>query len=160
MAPTITIQGTIIDFPDSAQSPNWADPIIQFAQAVEAALETVAGPFDIAPQLYLMVSNVNTDVSLTNLSFPTSNVRGARITYTVFRTTTTNTVAEEGNIDIVYNPDGPTGNKWEISREKTGDALVTFSITDTGQVQFSSTVLAGLNHQGNIGYTAKALLQS
>lgn len=158
--PIINIQGTIIEFPDSAQSPNWADPVIQFAEAVAAALASVAGPFDVSPQIYLMVSNVNTNVALPNLAFPTSNVRGARITYTVFRTTSTNTVAEEGNIDIVYNPDGPFGNKWEISREKTGDALVTFSITDTGIVQFTSALLPGLNHQGNIGYTAKALLQS
>ena len=157
--PQINIQGTIIDFPDSAQSPNWAAPVIQFALAVEAALATVVGPFDIAPQVYTMTSNVNTNVSLPGLAFPTSDVRGATIDYTVFRTTNTNVAYEKGTLEIVYNPQGPVNNKWEISREFTGDGLITFSILDTGQVQFTSASLAGTNHQGVISYLAKAILQ-
>lgn len=158
--PQINIQGTIIDFPSSAQSPNWADPIVQFAQAVEKALASVAGPFDVPPQIFVMTSNANTNVSLPSLAFPTSNVQGAFIEYTVFRTTTTTKVAEFGTIEIVYNPDNPIGNKWEIAREFTGDGNVTFSITDTGQVQFSSTLIGGASHSGTIGYLAKALLNS
>lgn len=157
--PTINIQGTIINFPESAQSPNWADPIIQFAEAVAAALQSVAGPFDVPPQIFVMTSNANTDVSLPSLAFPTSDVRGATIMYTVFRTTTTDTAYEEGHIEVVYNPDNPIGNKWDISREYTGDGKITFSITDNGQVQFTSALLPGLNHVGSIGYTAKSLLQ-
>lgn len=158
--PSINIQGTIIDFPDSAQSPNWADPIIQFALAVQQALSSVAGPFDVPPQIFVMTSNANTNVALPSLSFPTSNVQGALIEYTVFRTTSTSTAAEFGTIEISYNPAGPVGNKWDISREYTGNGQVTFSITDNGQMQFSSALLPGVNHQGKIGYLAKALLNS
>lgn len=106
-----------------------------------------------------MTSNANTNVSLPSLAFPTSNVRGATISYTVYRHTTTTTVAEDGTLVIVYNPNGPLGNKWEISNEHTGQGQVTFTITDQGQIQFTSVLLSGINHTGFIGYTAKALLQ-
>lgn len=158
--PQITISGQVIDFPDVAQSPVWAEAIIQFAEAVESALSSVAGAFDVAPQLYTMVSNANTNVALPSLSFPTSQVQGALITYSVYRTTNSTKVSEFGTLEITYNPDGPINNKWEIAREFTGNAQVTFTVTDTGQVEFSSTALTGSSHSGLIGYTAKALLNA
>src|SRR5271166_6383234 len=141
--PVINIQGTIINFPDSAQSPNWAEPIIQFAEAVAQALATVTGPYDVPPQIYTMISNVNTNIALPSLTFPTSNVRSAFIYYSVYRNTTgigAMTLSETGELEVVYNPNGPIGNKWDISNEHGGsNSGVTFTITDQGQVQFSST---------------------
>jgi len=160
MSIPITIGGIIINFPSSGQSPNWAPAVIQFAQAVESVLSGISGQFDIAPQIYVMSSNANSNVDIPNLSFPTTNVRGAFIKYAVFRQTDSNTVSETGNIIINYNPDNPVSNKWNITRDYDGDALVTFSVTDVGQVQFSSALLAGSNHQGGITYSAQALLNS
>src|SRR5271165_5168158 len=123
--PTINIQGTIINFPDSAQSPNWAEGLIQFAEAVELALSTVVGPYDIPPQIFVMTANTNTNVPLPGLSFPTSNVQGAQILYTVYEQTTTvspTTVSEFGTIELDYNPSGSTGNKWSIAREYTSSS--------------------------------------
>lgn len=160
MSISINIQGTIIEFPSSGESPNWAPPVIDFAQAVEGALSQVVGPFDIAPQIYTMTSNANTNVSLPNLAFPTSSVRGAFIKYTVFRQTSTDTVSEAGNVMVVYNPNGPVSNKWQITRDYVANAQVTITITDTGEVEFSSTLLPGINHSGTWTYTAQALLQS
>ncbi len=160
--PVINIGGSIINFPASAQSPNWAEPIIQFAEAVQQALSTIAGPYDVSPQIYTMVSNVNTNVSLPSLAFSTTFVRGAIISYTVYRNTTgtgAQTLAEIGQLEIVYNPNGPTNNKWEISNEHTGMSGVTFTVTDQGQVQFSSTFISGLDYTAYIGYTAKSLQQ-
>lgn len=157
----ITISGTTINFPASGDSPNWAPAIIQFAQAVQDALNGVAGPFDVQPQIYVMTANVNTNVNLPNLSFPTSTVRGAFIRYTVFRSTTgggATTVSEAGNMYVTYNPTNSPGSLWEMSRDYDGDANVTFTITDVGQVQFSSTSIAGSGHTGQIAYTAAALL--
>lgn len=159
MSISINIGGTIINFPSSGQSPNWSEAVIEFAQAVESALQGIVGPFDIAPQIYTMTSNVNTDIDVSNLAFPTSQVRGAFIRYSVFRTTTTNTVSESGNLIVTYNPDAATNEKWAITRDFVGDADITFSITDVGQVTFSTTSLAGASHTGAITYTAQALLQ-
>jgi hypothetical protein len=155
--PVINIGGTIINFPDSAQSPNWAPPIIQFAEAVALALSSIIGPFDVSPQIYTMISNVNTNVALPSLAFPTANVRGATITFTVYRHSTGIsgvTFAEIGTLEVIYN-----GSTWELSDEHTGLSDVTFSITNQGQVQFSSTGIPGAGPIGFIGYTAKALQQ-
>lgn len=158
MSIPITIQGTIINFPSSGESPNWSQPIIDFAKATEAALNSFVGPFDIPPQIYIMTSNANSNVDLPNLSFPTANVQGAVINYSVFRNTTAETITETGSLLVNYNSTAGVGLKWEISREYIGNANVTFNITDVGQVQFSSTLIAGSGHNGNITYQAKAIL--
>lgn len=157
----IVIGGTTINLPISGSAPNWAPAIIEFAQAVQDALNGLAGPFDVSPQIFVMTSNVNTNVSLPNLSFPTSTVRGAFIRYTVFRSTTgggATTVSEAGNMYVTYNPTNTAGSLWEMSRDYVGDANVTFTITDVGQVQFSSASISGSGHTGQIAYTAAALL--
>jgi len=157
--PVINIQNTIINFPDSGQSPNWSQAIIDFAKAVELALASVVGPYDVPPQVYTMVSNVNTLVNLPNLNFPTTAVRSAFIRYAVYRTTSTNVAYEAGQIMIVYNPSNPPGNKWEVSQDFIGNGQITFTIADTGQVEFSTTALPGINHSGRITYVAQAVLQ-
>lgn len=157
--PTITIQGTTIEFPDSAQSPNTAPAIIAFALAVEAALSGLTGAYDISPQeLNVDAFNPGSNVDLPLLVFPPSNVRGAIILYTVYRETTTVKADEIGEIWVVYNPDRSVGNKWGISQSRTSDASISFTITDAGQLQFSTTTLPGLNHTGKITYQAKAIL--
>lgn len=158
--PTINIQGTIINFPDSGSSPNWAQPIIDFAKAVEGALGSFVGPFDIPPQIYIMTSNANSNVDLPNLSFPTANVQGAFINYSVFRNTSTQTITETGSFMVNYNPTAGVGAKWEISREYIGNAQIQFNITDVGQVQFSTSLITGTGHVGRITYQAKSILQN
>lgn len=95
-----------------------------------------------------------------NLNFPTSTVRSAFIRYALFRSTDSTSAYEAGQITVVYNPNGSIGSKWELVRNSDGNGFIDFNIIDTGQVQFSTTALAGINHAGKISYTAVALLQS
>lgn len=156
----IVIQGTTIQFPLSGNSPDWSPAIILFAQLVAKALSGVVGPFDVSPQVFDMTANVNTNVNLPNLAFPTSAVRGAFIRYSVFRQTSSASGSETGMLIVTYNANNPVNQKWEMIRDFTGNASITFNITDTGQIQFSTTVLAGTSHVGNIAYTAQALQNS
>lgn len=159
--PLINIAGTLIQFPDSSSNPNWSPAIIQFAEAVESALAGLAGSFDVPPQTYTMVSSVNTNVDLPSLSFPPSQVLSATIGYTILRdpdtATSNNIVTQTGSIVITYNSDGGVGEKWVQTHEFDGDASVTFSVTDVGQVQFSSTSIGVGTHAGQITYYAKSL---
>jgi len=160
--PTLTINGEIIDFPESAQSPNWSEAIIQFAEAVEAALSITSGTYDVAPQtMNIDAYNTASNVSISNLSFPTSNVRAAFIRYSVYRATSAANGDEAGTMVVVYNANNATNEKWTLTQDRTGNgASITFSITDTGQLRFTTTALAGTSHVGTITYEARALEQS
>jgi len=160
MSVKITIQGTVIDFPASADSPNWAPAVTLFAQLTADALSTAVGTFDVSPQvLNIDSSNPISNASVPNLTFSTSDVRAAFIRYSVSRQTSTTTVVECGEIRVVYNANGPVSNKWEIDQNRTGNANISFSITDNGQVQYSTTALGGINHVGRLTYEARALQQ-
>lgn len=158
MSTTITIQGNIIEFPTSADSPNWASAIVDFAQAVEDALSGLAGTYDVAPQVYTISSDINSATDVPLLSFPTANVRGAFIRYALYRTSNTTTEVECGNLEVVYN----TGaGSWQISRDAVGtNSTVTFTITNTGQVQFESTAIGGTYSTGKLTYSAQAMLNA
>lgn len=163
---TITIQGTPIDFPDVADSPDWGEAVKEFAEAVEDALAGVAGAHDIAPQV-MNIDAYNTasaGANITNLTFSTSSVRAAVINIATYRNTDTTTVSEISVLHIVYNASNSVGQKWEITRERTGDGKITFAVSDTGQISFviraSDGALTGSSYNGLLSYSAKALLNT
>lgn len=168
MAIPITIGNTVIDFPTSTNDPNWSPPIIEFAQAVQDALASVVGPFDVPPSImnidaYDTVSDQPVTDTVNPLTFPTvafpgNGVRGAFIRYTVYRNSTATTVTEIGTLSVVHNP--ASTPVWEIQRDYVGDASITFSIDSTGLVKFSTTSIGGISHVGRITYVAQALKQS
>lgn len=153
MSVIITIQGTPIEFPSSGESPNWAPAVIEFAQAVENAILSAVGPYDIASQVFNLSSDINNNTDITDLNFPTAAVRSAYIKYAVIRVGTT-TKIESGNILAVYD-----GSSWTLSRDYIGDADCTFNITSAGQVQITTPTLAGYS-SGKVSFSAQALQQS
>lgn len=176
MSVQINIKGTIIDFPSSAQSPNWAPALIEFAQNVEAALDGIVGPYDISPQVMDILNDgaehaVQTPAA--SLAFPTATVRSANIRYSVYRTytganPTTQTHAESGLLTVVYN----TANaSWEIQRDFTGNITpvggantttsgITFRIDSAGQLYYSAAILTPTGYVGKLSFAAQALLQT
>jgi len=162
MAVTVTIRGTPIPFPTSGESPNWAEAVTEFAQAVEDALITLGlGIGDITPQIY-NIDAFNGNVipqDVQNLAFSNTLVRSSVIRYAVTRTSSTETAIEAGLILIAYNPSLSVGNKWYITTQKVGDGKISFSITDAGQIQFTTTALGGINYSGEISFAAVSLLQ-
>lgn len=160
--PTLTINAQVIEFPESAESPNWAPALIQFAEAVQQALAISIGTYDVAPQAFDLASfNAATDVDITNLSFPTDAVRAVFIRYSIFRTTDSNTIYEAGDMIAMYNPNNSVNNKWTLSTgNKTGSGgQLIFKVTDSGQFRFDSTALAGTNHAGKLIFDARSLEQ-
>jgi hypothetical protein len=156
MSVQITIQGTVIDIPSTSASPDWSAGIIQAFQAIEGALASSAGTYDIAPQVLIIDGGTSSFTDITNLSFPTANVRGAFIRYSMYRSDTLNVAYESGELEVVYNTSAGT---WEMSRSYTGDGKIQFQITNTGQVQYALIAFAspGTNHVGNLAYQANAL---
>lgn len=160
MSVPINIQGTIIQYPSSSGSPNWAPELIKFSQAVEAALAGVAGPFDVAPQtLDISASNPGVAVVINPLNFPTSSVRSAFVTYAVYRSadSPTTTAAETGTIIALYDT---AAGSWLLQQDFIGDGQITFAISNTGQISYSTTQIGTTNHSGILTFSAKAVLQN
>lgn len=158
--PKITIQGTVINFPNSGASPNWAPSIIDFAEAVEGALESVTGSYDVPPQVLAIPSEINTNVSIPRLTFPVSEVRSVIVTYAIYRESTDANEAEAGELEFVYDT---LAGEWILNREAVGTDVVnvTFDVTNTGQVRFSTSAMeSGSYREGTLSYQAKAILQS
>lgn len=67
--------------------------------------------------------------------------------------------ADAGTLQLLFNPNNATGFKWEVQRTGEDDSQggITFTMTDAGVVQFTTSTLSGLNHQGVLSYAAKAL---
>jgi hypothetical protein len=156
MSIRIVIGGTPIDVPNTTENPNWGPAMVQFFRAVENAFSLALGPYDIPPQVFDITGDAyNPAVSPLNvkgLSFSTTVVRAVFIQYSVFRTATAATAWESGNIIAVYN-----GTTWDVERDRVGDGKITFSITDTGQVQFVTTAIGTNPHSGKISFKATAL---
>lgn len=163
--PKITIKGTTINFPSSGASPSWAPSVIEFAQAVADSINIFTGTFDVAPQVKAIDAfNPASDIEVDNLVFPPSDVRSATIFYAIYRKTENSgppdgvELSETGTLEIVYNNSRPSGQKWEIGRMGEGDALVSFKVSDLGQVLLNTEAITGINHTGTISYRAISIL--
>lgn len=159
MSYIVTIQGNQISLPSVSASPNWAPGQVAFNQAVANALQFAVGTYDIPPQTYTMLANINAAVAIPGLAFPVSQVRAVYLYYYVFRQTSTNNECESGFLTMNYNPNNSAGNLWSIGRQAVGNSTVSFTVSDAGQVSFSSNDLPGSNHVGTIGFYAKVLQQ-
>lgn len=164
---TITIKGTEINLPESGSSPNWAPAIIEAFEALAEAVNSISATFDVAPQAQnIDANNSSTNVDLDNLNFPSSEVRAATIYYTVFRMTQNSgppdaqEVTEAGTLEISYNASRPSTQKWEMVRSGQSDGMISFNVTDLGQIQFSTTPLTGINHTGIVSYRAISILNT
>jgi len=176
MSITIIVNSTPIDFPSSAQSPNWAPALIEFAQNTADALNGIVGPNDIPPQVMDILNNDNEQTVQTasrSLAFPTDSVRAANIRYSVYRNSTTGNHTETGLLTVVYNPNAGFNEKWEIQRDfignltpegSSGDGLtisgINFRINDDGQVYYTVKALTGTNYTGKLSFAAQALSQT
>jgi hypothetical protein len=162
MSISLTIGGTVIDVPNTSENPNWGNAMVAFFRAVESALASALGPYDVPPQVMSIDGDsynpASSPVNINGLSFSTSTVRAAFIEYSVYRDATAVTgIAEAGKIIVVYNTDV---GAWSISEDHIGDASITFSIDSAGQVQFTTTALGTTPHTGKISFKATALTNS
>lgn len=162
MSIPIVIQGTTIDIPSDGQSPDWAQGIIQFCEATATALSGAVGTFDISPQTFDIsaYNPTSVPVSIPNLSFSPAVVLGASIQIACIRTTSSLSVSEYDELTIVYNAYNVNLGQplWEVTRGATGLAYITYTVTDTGQVQFTTSNISGTGHSGTLSYSAKTLL--
>lgn len=165
----VVIGNTTIQFPNTGASPIWSEAIIEFVQAVELQLQSLASPFDIAPTVQVLTSNANSNINLTgngsNLSFPSGSVRSYVFTYAIYRVSSTDSVVQTGTVSGVYNTDTSV---WEIQHEFAGDvqtngeSYVTFDMNGNDELLLTTILIPGVYDTANskISYSAKTELVS
>jgi hypothetical protein len=176
----ITIGNTVINFPESANNPNWADQVILFAQAVESTLAGIVSDFDIpqrvmnfdlnpSPTVFTPITDGVTPLQFPTAIFPASGVRAAFIKYAIYRKSDTELATEAGSITAIYNGSSWTWNDDGVGSNSFSGANsakasgVEFNITAAGQVEMkfnSGTALTGTNQIARITYSAQTLKQS
>jgi hypothetical protein len=116
--------------------------------SVLTAFENVQGqlnaitPFqlsgDIAQTSFTIANSQSAAANVTGLAFSNSSVESAQIQYSIVINATTS-LYESGTIDIIQNSTG-----WNIAQEANFDNTnVIFSVTTSGQVQYTSPTYAG-----------------
>lgn len=69
-------------------------------------------------------------------------------------------LAEKGKFEFVFKNGAPVGTKWSMGRVFFGDdAGMVFSMTDAGQMQYTSTNLNGTDYSGTMKFEATVTQQ-
>lgn len=159
MSIPLTIAGTTFNYPSSGQDPNWAEEASGWAVAVTDALNTLIGPGDILTTEFSIDNNISVATNINGLLFDSGFTRASNINYSVYRTSTANPAgnAETGTIYLIFDDSAPVNQKWKLSQNKDGDAGVSFSIGDNGQVQYLSSDIGSVGYSGVIVFNAKSL---
>lgn len=144
-------------YPNAGENPGWGEDATAWAEEVTEVLNSLAGPDDILQTTVSINNNVGpTPSNVAGLLFNTATVRSARIDYNIYRTlNAASELAETGIVQIVYKSIAGT---WELSQEATGNAGVSFTITNAGQVQYTSTNMGVGTHVGTLNFESSVVL--
>lgn len=136
MPKDLQVGSDIFEYPITGDG-NWGEEATGWATAVTNALTSVQGPNDILVRSAALNNNQTTPEDIQNLNFDTVAVLSVTIEYFIQRN---GTVVDTENGVCLANYNGST---WKITQESTGDLGVVLSITNTGQVQYTSTDYPG-----------------
>lgn len=131
----------------------WGEEATAWAEAVTQALQTVQGPNDILLTTALLLNNQSTPANVSGLAFDTSEVLSVQIDYFIERQGST-TKVESGILSATFD-----GSDWKLTAESTSDAGIDFTISASGQVQYTSNDLAG-HTSSTVRFRAKTIDQA
>ena len=127
--------------------------------ATELVINPVASAsaiYNAAPDTsFTIANNISSATNITSLLFSGITYRSFILDYSIYRSTATasSAVAQVGQLRGVYNTQSST---WYLSDDYSGqNAGVTFSITSSGQIQYTSSSIAGSSYSGTMKYTTR-----
>lgn len=158
MATTFTINGTTYNFPTQGDDPPWGDEVVQLITAMVNTLNTLSGTGDILTTNFTVGNNVSSSTNVTGLNFDPTVVRSALISYSIYRSSNTPTeLSESGMIYVTYKS---TAGTWEIAQNYAGNSGMNFTMTNGGQIQYTSTNIGSGAYVGKMKFSAKAFTQT
>lgn len=156
MARSITISGTTYSLPDQGDPGPWGDDLSDLVEALATVVDSLSGTGDILNTTFTVANNQSSVANVTGLTFDTGTVRSAIVTYSVYRSTTTTEKGETGFLLLTYLS---TAAAWTITRYANDDAGLVFTVTDAGQVQYTSDNMSGSSYSGTMKFKASAFTQ-
>lgn len=157
MSIAVNIQGATFNIPTQGTTPPWGDDVVALLQALVNVANSSVGSADILTTNFALTNNQASATNVVGLSFDTSQVRSAIVSYSIYISTNSNELSECGNIYLTYKS---ASNTWELAQNYAGTSGVIFSITTAGQVQYTSSNVSGTSYLGKMKFSAKAFLQT
>jgi len=108
---------------------------------------------------FTLVNNQAAPADVTGLLFDSNNIKSARIEFDIHRQsdTASSELDETGTLFLTYDPVAGT---WKAKVSSVfDDAGIVFTITAAGQVQYTSTDIAGTNSVGTMRYVQRTMNQ-
>lgn len=159
MSIPLIISGITYNFPVSGDE-LWGPDVTDWAVSVTAQLANLVVSGDLGPTVLVnILNNQVAAANVTSLAFDPATIRSAQVEYFVYRTFNSGSeeVVENGTMYLTYKD---IANEWDmvlVGSNVTGSG-VTFTITNAGQVQYTSSNLTpSTSYSGNMRYRASVL---
>jgi hypothetical protein len=156
MPKTVTLSGTTYTLPQQNDEAPWGENLSELIEALVTAVDSINGDGDILDTEISIANNQSSVASVTGLTFDVGTVRSAVVTYSVYRSTT---LSEKGECGILLLTYLSTANAWNISRYSNDDSGIVFTVTDAGQVQYTTDNMSGASYTGTLTFKADAFVQ-
>lgn len=159
MSKTLIVNNQPFQYPQDGEDPGWGEGASDWATAVTDALSSIVNPNDIPTTEFSIANNTIAPQNVVGLVFNTSTVRSATIQYFIYRVTNTNTsgFAETGTMNIIYDTNASSGQKWLVSQSTSGNSGVVLDITDAGQFTYTSSNITGTGYSGTMKFKAQTI---
>lgn len=158
MPKSITLSGSTYNLPQQNDNAPWGEDLSDLIEAIATVVESLSGTGDILTRNFTVANNQSSAANITGLTFDVAVVRSAVVTYSIYRSTDTPAeLGECGFLLLTYMTDA---DAWTMTRYANDDAGLVFTITDGGQVQYTSSNMAGASYAGLMKFNARAFLQS
>jgi hypothetical protein len=156
MSVTLVVNNTPFEYPEQGEQQPWGEAATGWAAEVTKVLASVNGPADVLETSATIANNVTTPTDIAGFFFDATQVRSFAVRGNVYRTHSSSEKSEEFLLVGLYQG----GSGWIFQQEGIGDAGISFSITPAGQVQYTSSNLAGTPYSGLIKFRGVGLLNT
>lgn len=144
MSKTLVINNIPFEYPEQGEPSPWGEAATGWAQEVTTVLSSVNGPSDIlesASDIVNGATNLPINALLFNpLTVRSFSVRANIARYFVSGVTINNAKYQEVLLIGLYNTQTGT---WTLQEDGIGDADITFDLTDSGQITYSTGTMTG-----------------
>lgn len=165
MPKSVILKNTEHIIPESRDQ-NYAEDLTNYLVDLADQVNAATGSLDIQQTSFIFTNNQAAPADITGFQFPTSSIASFSAEYVISRDDGATKVTERGTLFGIQTTGGWDHSRGNILSNVTntnfpgsnGDIGVTFSITSSGQVQYTSNDYTG-QVTGTITFKAKAIEQ-